>query len=59
MPQAATKPTVNTPIEIRLVTPGKRKPGKWDGAHWWVQVQTGTPFVPIKDTFIQEWRYPA
>lgn len=59
MPTANSKPIVNTPIEIRMATNGPRKIGKWDGANWWMEVQAGSPMMPIKESFVKEWRYPV
>jgi hypothetical protein len=59
MPLAASKPTINTLIEIRMATNGPRKNGEWDGANWWVEVQSGSAKLPIKESFIKEWRYPV
>jgi len=59
MPLVNSKPKVNENIEIRMATNGPRKPGKWDGANWWMEVQVGVPMMPIKETFVKEWRYPV
>lgn len=55
MPLANSKPPLNQIVDITLIHRG-RKPGKWDGANWWIEYQVGEPMVPIKDTFVKEWR---
>lgn len=55
MPLPNKKPALRAPIDVVLPN-GKYRPGKWDGAHWWIQTQTDGPYVPIRDTFVKEWR---
>lgn len=54
MPLANKKPPLNHVVTITMTHNG-RKPGMWDGANWWVEIQSNLPMVPIVDTFIKEW----
>lgn len=54
MPAATTKPQLNIIVRV-VLSSGKRTPGKWDGANWWVETQVGMPMLPIKDSFIKSW----
>jgi hypothetical protein len=58
MPLPSKKPPLKAPIQI-VLPHGKSKPGKWDGAHWWIQASAEGPYVPIRDSFIKEWRAVA
>lgn len=55
MPLANNKPTLNKIVLITL-SHRKRKPGKWDGANWWIEYQVGEQLIPVKDTFVKEWK---
>lgn len=55
MPTISRKPNLNQRIEITLGN-GRKKPGMWDGANWWIETQVGAPMVPVRESFLREWR---